>query len=56
MNEKLTYEQWREKYAAVISDETRRSLKEIHGLDLDKEVEQILRKDYNFYCNNVNNG
>jgi len=50
MNEKLTYEEWREKYVSI-SDEARKSLKELHNIDADKEVDQAVRKEYEFYVN-----
>lgn len=55
MNEKLSYEDWRERYvgSVSISDEARNSLKEFHNIDADEEVEQALRKEYDFYFNNV---
>lgn len=52
MNEqKLTYEQWCEKYTITVTDEARQALKEYHNIDSDIEIEQIRRKEYEFYIN-----
>lgn len=51
MKKKLTYEQWVDMYAAPLDDEMRLALKELHGLDADKEIEQARRKEYEFYIN-----
>ena len=51
MIQKLTYEQWCEKFMTSVTDEVRQSLKEYHNIDADAEVEQARRKEYEFYIN-----
>ena len=51
MNEKLSYEEWCEKYrgTVVISDDVRRDLKYFHDIDADDEIEGAIRKEYEVY-------
>lgn len=51
MNEKLSYEDWLERNfgTVTISEEARQSLKELHDIDADSEVESAIRKEYEFY-------
>jgi hypothetical protein len=51
MVQKLTYEQWREKFTTSVTDKARQALKEYHNIDADAEVEQAIRKEYDFYLN-----
>jgi hypothetical protein len=51
MVQKLTYEQWCEKFTISITDKVRHSLKEYHNIDADAEVDQARRKEYEFYIN-----
>ena len=52
MNEKLTYEEWREKYAKVSIDvDVVESLQKLHNVDAHKEIEAAMRKEYEFYIN-----
>ena len=51
MNEKLSYEEWVEKYCAPVSEEMMADLKKYHGLDAVKEVEAVRRSEYEFYIN-----
>ena len=51
MVQKLTYEQWCEKFTISITDSARQALKEYHNIDADAEVEQARRKEYEFYIN-----
>ncbi len=51
MNEKLSYEEWREKFhgTMVISEEVKKELREFHNLDAGTEIEWAMRKEYEFY-------
>ena len=51
MNEKLSYEEWCEKYRGtiVVPDNVRRDLKEFHDIDADAEIEGVIRKEYEVY-------
>lgn len=52
MNEqKLTYEQWCEKYMAPVDAAALSALEEYHLIDAAYEVEQARRKEYEFYIN-----
>jgi hypothetical protein len=51
MAQKLTYEQWCEKFTISVTDKVRQELKEYHNIDADAEVEQARRKEYEFYIN-----
>jgi len=51
MKEKLTYEEWRLKHTAIVTDEVRKGLKEFHNIDADSEIESLMRKEYEFYLN-----
>jgi hypothetical protein len=45
----LTYEEWCQKYQASAPDSARNALMELHGLNLDDELEQIRKSEYNAY-------
>ena len=49
MTYKLTYEQWKEKHNITVSENVRKAIKDLHDLDADQEVEQVLLKEYEFY-------
>ena len=49
MTYKLTYEQWKEQHNITVSEDVRKAIKDLHGLDADQEVEQALLKEYEFY-------
>ena len=51
MVQKLTYEQWCEKFTISVTDKVKQELKEYHNIDADAEVEQARRKEYEFYIN-----
>lgn len=48
-NQKLTYEQWRERYSVEITETARTELKTLHNMDADLEVEQMMRRKYTDY-------
>lgn len=50
-NQKLTYEQWRERYSVEITEEARTVLKTLHNVDADLEIEKAMRREYNSYIN-----
>lgn len=47
---KLTYEEWRKKNPTTITDNAIEGLKMFHGLDAVKEVEEMMRREYELYC------
>lgn len=51
MKEKLTYEEWRDRYCNLVprSDEEKEELKQLHGINVDEEIESALRKEYELY-------
>lgn len=51
MNEKLSYEDWRDKFAVKIDGVAIDGLKQFHNIDAVKEVESALRQEYEFYLN-----
>ena len=51
MNEKLTFEEWRARITVTIADGVRENLKGLHNIDADKEIENAMRKEYEFYLN-----
>lgn len=52
MNEKLTYEEWRENYAKVsIDNDVVESLQKLHNVDAHAEIEAAMRKEYEIYLN-----
>lgn len=51
MNEKLTYDQWKEKYSYKITDEFKNPLKKLYGIDVEKEIEEAMKKEYQKYIN-----
>ena len=50
-NEKLSYEEWRERMSVVVTDEVRNHMKKFHNLNADEEVEKALKKEYEVYIN-----
>ena len=51
MKEKLTFEEWCEKYTLPVTDEIRQDMKNRFNLDADKEIELALRAQYQIYIN-----
>ena len=52
MSQKLTYEEWREKYAKVSIDaDVVESLQKLHNVDAHKEIEAAMQKEYEVYAN-----
>ena len=51
MAQKLTYEEWCEKYITPVTVESRQALKKYHNIDADAVFEQARRKEYDFYLN-----
>lgn len=53
MNEVLTYEEWRDRYANTgMSAELRNTIMALHGLSPDDDIEQLLVKEYEMYVSN----
>ena len=56
MSQKLTYEEWREKYAKVsIDTEVVESLQKLHNIDAHKEIEAAMQKEYEVYAGGFDN-
>lgn len=57
MNEKLSYEEWRNRYfgKVTIAEGVREDLKQFHNIDADQEIENAIRKEYEFYLNGESN-
>lgn len=52
MSEKLSYEEWKKKFAEVIlTKEAKEDLTRSHNFDLHKEIENALIREYEFYIN-----
>ena len=52
MNNKLTYEEWRDRYTKVaMSEDLKAELHQLHNIDANKEIESAMRKEYDFYLN-----
>jgi hypothetical protein len=53
MNEKLSYEEWRDRYwgQVTMADELKVELKQLHNIDADTEIESTMRKEYELYLN-----
>jgi uncharacterized protein YijF (DUF1287 family) len=47
---KLTYEEWKTQNPTTIADGVIESLKMFHGVDAEKEVEELMRQEYEVYC------
>ena len=52
MNNKLSYEEWCNKYmlANVVTDEDRKIFK-LQKIDIDKQIEEARLREYEFYIN-----
>ena len=52
-NEKLTYEEWCVLYFGQITipEDVKEDLKRLHNVDADKEIEVVIRKQYEYYLN-----
>jgi hypothetical protein len=57
MNEKLTYEQWRDRYfgKVTVAEGVREDLQRFHNIDAAKEIENAMRKEYALYLNRDTN-
>jgi len=49
INKKLSYEDWCQKYMADVDPAMIEELKNFHGVDAVKEVEDMRRREYEFY-------
>lgn len=45
----LTYDEFKERMAVVVTDDVRQQLKEFHNVDADTEVENMLKQEYQNY-------
>ena len=50
----LTFEEWKGNVAPQFSDITMKSLQRLHGVDYQKEFEEMLKREYNEYKSNLN--
>jgi hypothetical protein len=49
-NSKLTYEEWKTQNPIVIPDNVIETLKMFHGVDAEKEIEELIKQEYELYC------
>ena len=50
----LTFEEWKGNLAPHWSDEQNKSLERLHNVDAKKEFEEMLKREYNEYLDNLN--
>lgn len=50
----LSFEEWKGNLAPQYSDETMKSMERLHNIDYKKEFEEMLKREYNEYCSNLN--
>lgn len=50
----LSFEEWKGNLAPQYSDETMKSMERLHNIDYKKEFEEMLKREYNEYCSNMN--
>lgn len=50
----LSFEEWKGSLAPSFSDETMKSLKRLHGIDYQKEFDEMMKAEYNEYLSNLN--
>lgn len=50
----LSFEEWKGSLAPSYSDETMKSMERLHNIDYKKEFEEMLKREYNEYCSNMN--
>ena len=54
MIQKLTYEEWRDRYCQVVMAEVlKEELAQLHNIDANKEIEAAMREEYKVYLNSV---
>lgn len=50
----LTFEEWKGSVAPPADDEFMKSVQRMHGVDYKKEFDEMLRKEYEEYLDNLN--
>ena len=50
----LSFEEWKGNMAPQFSDDTMQALKRLHGMDYQKEFDDMLKSEYNEYLSNIN--
>jgi len=50
----LSFEEWKGSLAPVWSDEQQKSLQRLHNIDVKKEFDDMLKREYNEYLSNIN--
>ena len=50
----LSFEEWKGNLAPSWSEEQTKSLSRLHNLDIKKEFDEMLRREYNEYLSNIN--
>ena len=50
----LSFEEWKGNMAPQYSDEIMKSLKNLHNIDYQKEFDEMLKREYNEYLDNLN--
>ena len=48
-NDKMSYEEFKEKYKVFFEPGVEDALKEVHGINTDQERENIIRQQYDLY-------
>ena len=49
--QKLSYDEWCKRYSRQSSSEDTKELNHLHNVDMQKEIDAALRKEYDFYAN-----
>lgn len=52
----LTFEEWKGNMAPQFSDEKMKAFNRLHNVDYQKEFDEMLKREYNEYCDNLNGG
>lgn len=52
----LSFEEWKGNMAPSYSDENLKAMKRLHDIDYKKEFEEMLQREYQEYCDNLNGG
>ncbi len=50
----LTFEEWKGTVAPSFDDERTKAMNRMHGLDYKKEFDEMLRREYEEYLDNIN--
>jgi hypothetical protein len=50
----LSFEEWKGNYGAQFNDEHMKSMQRLHNIDVKKDYEEMLKREYQEYCDNLN--